>query len=361
MTIHLISDQASAAMCNFLVDYVGKFLTAKIKIKASEQQLIHQDFWTWDELFDLGKELKYSDKKPCSQDFYVSLVDGQNEHNWFAAFDPEEPSVGFLQTSGWEDFDLKQPKFAVAYHLVTLVTAMKFFGNDPEPYSFYHDQSVGCMFDFTGYKEEVIYKLKSAHICPDCIQSIAKKSAGNPQAFTFMKSVKELLESVRDNLFRVEWGVFFQHYTYTLVVKEDLALELQINGEQIALPISKGRESAMFIMLLKHENGLSYDDFEKPQFKREYLSIYHRYFVRNDSLETLIKQADVEIQHKTYKGNLQSLISKIKSKLTSTLKQYPEIQKQLLIKKVAKRAMIVPINRQMLDGSRVPELKKKAG
>ena len=212
------------------------------------------------------------------------------------------------------------------------------------------------MFDFTGLKEEVIYKLKSAHICPDCIQSLAKRSLGNQESFSFIKSVKELLENVRDKMFRVEWGAFFQNYAYQLIVNEDLSLVLKINGDHISLPISRGRESAIFIMLLKYENGLSYDDFQKPQFKKEYLSIYHRYFVKNDSLEALIRQADSEIQQKTYKRNLHAIISKIRSKMTNTLSQYPEIQKQLLIQ-TSGGPLIIPIDRQMLD-SKVPELPK---
>jgi len=354
MTIHLISDNLSIDTSKFLADYTNELFTSKVKFQRVSKIINHIDYWTWEDVFAVGRAVKSQKTRLEGEDFFVVLTSGANEHNWFSAFDTEDPSVGFLQTTGWEKYGLNRTEYAVAYHLITLITAMKFFGNDSNPYSFYHDRSVGCMFDFTGFKEDVIYKLKSAHICPICINSIAKRSAGNIQSFAFIKSVKNLLENVRDNLFQVEWSVFFQNHDYSLTVNEDLTLDLKINGEQITLPISRGREAAIFMMLLKYENGLSYEDFQNPKFKKEYLTFYHRYFVKNDSLETLIKQADLEIQQKTYKSNLHTIISKIKKKMNETLKHYPDVQKQLLIQS-GEGLITIPINRQRLI-SRVPEL-----
>lgn len=356
MTIHLISDQYSFSISNFLCEFVSKFLPASIKFKLVDHHVENQDYWTWPEIFQEGKLVRSQNKISSREDFFIVLISGENEHNWFASFDPEDSAIGFIKTSGWDQYELKRPNLAIAYHLVTLLIAMRFFGNDSNPYGFYHNRSVGCMFDFTGFKEEVIYKLKSAHICPCCIQSIAKKSAGNPHAFAYIKGVKDLLENVRDNLFKVEWSAFFQYYDYQLIINENLSLDLKIDGEQIHLPISKGRESALFMMLLKYENGLTYDDFKKPQLKKEYLAIYHRYFVNNCSLEGLIKQADQEIKQKTFKSNLHANISKIKRKLTEKLRQYPEIRNQLLIQG-GNGPLIIPIDRQRLV-SRIPELAK---
>lgn len=87
------------------------------------------------------------------------LYHGLNIYNWFTSFDPEDPVVAFLQCSDWDKVGVTTPKFAIIYHLLTILTAMKFFGREEEPYEFYHEQSIGCMFDLTQNKEEVIYKL----------------------------------------------------------------------------------------------------------------------------------------------------------------------------------------------------------
>jgi hypothetical protein len=353
MTIHLISDYLSIAISKFLVDYSSKFFSSKVKFQLVNQSIDHFECWSWDNVFAVGRAIKSQQTRVEGEDFFVVLISGTNEHNWFSAFDTEDPSVGFLQTTGWEKYKLDRPEYAVAYHLISLITIMKFFGHDPNPYRFYHHKGVGCMFDFTGFKEEVMYKLKSAHICPDCIHSIARHSVDNPQAFSFIKGVTDLLENVRTHLFQVDYSGFFNNSEYRLIVNEDLSSELKINGEQIPLPISKGREAAVFIMLLKYENGLTYQDFQKPRFKEEYVSLYHRYFVQNATLESLIKQADLEIAQKTYKSNLHTTISKIKRKLTATLKQYPVIQNQVMIKS-QDGTLIIPIKRSSLD-PRVPE------
>lgn len=346
MTIHLISDRSSHLISDFLIEYCTGFFSNQIKFTQTKQLNDYQSHWDWNKLFSVGNEVKSNQKIVSEDEFFVVLAK-ENERNWFASFDTKNPSVGFIQTKGWEKYGLNHPKYAIAYHLVGLVTVMRFLGHEPNPLSFFHGKSLGCMFDFTGFKEEVIYKLKSAHICPTCIQSIAKRSAGNSNSFAFIKSVKDLMENVRDQLFKVEWNLFLGQYDYQLIVNEDLTLDLKINDQQLPLHISKGRQAALYAMLLKYENGLSYKDFEKPQLKKEYLKLYHRYFVRNATLETLLKQADAEIQQKTYQSNLHSLICKIKQKLTKSLKQYPEIQKQLLIQS-GDGPIIIPIDRQKL-------------
>lgn len=346
MTIHLISDRSSHLISDFLMEYCSGFFSDQIKFKQTKQSVDYQSYWDWNKLFSVGNEVKSNQKTGSSYEFFVVLAK-ENEQNWFASFDTKNPSVGFLQTTGWEKYGLNNPQYAIAYHLLGLVTIMRFLGQEPNPLSFFHGKSKGCMFDFTDFKEEVIFKLKSAHICPTCIESIAKRSAGNPNLFSFFKSVKDLMENVRDNLFSVEWNRFFDEFDYQLIVNEDLTMDLKINQEQISLPISKGREAALYMTILNHENGVSYQDFEKPQLKKEYLRLYHRYFVRNATLEALIKQADAEIQQKTYKSNLLSTISKIRQKLNKTLKQYPEIQKQLQIQSGVGR-ITIPMNREKL-------------
>ena len=356
MTIYLIADEQTFPQVEIIFHYLDKKLPNHVKVRIFQYIENQSDIWTWDGLFSVGKNAKQVINQPDEENYFVFLYHGLNIYNWFASYDLEDSSIGFLQCSDWDKVGVAKPKFAIIYHLLAIVTAMKFFGDDKEPFEFYHEKSIGCMFDLTQNKEEVIYKLKSADICPSCVKKIAAKSMGEIHSFSFMKSVKEILEEVRDNLFRVEWNVFFDEYDYQLIVNEDLTLDLKINEEQIHLPISKGREAAVFMMILKHENGLSYKDFEKPQFKREYLALYHRYFVKNDSLEALIKQADIEIEQKTYQSNLQAIISKVRRKLTQKLKQYPDIQKQLLIQ-TSEAGLTIPINRKRLV-PKVPELLK---
>jgi len=347
MTIHLIPDYLSIATSKFLVDYVSKFFSSGVTFKVIDQPIDHMECWSWDNLFAVGKAVKMQEKRVEGEDFFVVLVAGENDHNWFASFDTEDSSVGFLQTTGWEMHKLNHPEFAMAYHLVTLITAMRFFGNESNPYSFYHSRSVGCMFDFTGFKKEVIYKLKSGHICTTCIEKLAKSARNKGEALAYVIGLKLAIEDIREKLLEVDLSSYFGKSSYQVVIKEDLSLVVTIEGKEIPISIGKGRETSIFMMLLKYRQGLTYDDFKKPRFLKEYLDLYHKYYVNKGSKESLLRQSEGEIEKGTFKGNMQSTICKMKARLKDSLVLYPEIQDQLRIQ-AGKGPIMVPIDRKYL-------------
>jgi hypothetical protein len=84
------------------------------------------------------------------------------------------------------------------------------------------------------------------------------------------------------------------------------------------------------------------------------VDLYYRYFANSGSYDSMMKQADSEIEQNTYKSNLYATICKIKTKLSNTLKQYPDIKKQLLIQG-GKGPLTIPINRKRVHSS-LPEL-----
>jgi len=348
MTINLISDRPSLSILNFLLGYLPEFFSKNVHFNPIQPILEPKDLWTWEDLFSAGKNARSLQNKAAADDYYIVLFSGENEHNWFASFDNTDHRIGFVQVSGWKNYGITHGHYAVAYHLVAILTAMKFFGDKKDAYSFYHNTTQGCMFDFTGVKEEVSFKLKSAHICKQCLTSMAKKANGSTNDLLFLRGVKKVLEGVRESLFEVNWATFFKTFEYKLHIKDDLTMELEVDRIKIPIPLGRGRESVIFMMLLKYKDGLSYKDFEKPKILKEYQTLYHRYFVNNSDLKVLIKQSYSEIEKKTYRANLQSMISKMKKKLEKTLVHYPEIQKELVIQG-GKGPLVIPINRNLLE------------
>ena len=340
MTIFLIADQSTFPLTEIIFHTITPFFPPSIQFRIWGTIEDQHDIWTWDSLFKVGKTAKAEEDSGDKEVYFVFLYEGLNLHNWFCSFDIEEPTVAFLQCSGWEGVGISKPKYAIIYHLFTIVTAMKFFGKDKEPFGFYHEKSIGCMFDLTENKTEVIHKLKSAHICTDCVESIAHSSHDQPDALVYLNGVKAVLEWVRNELYQVEFNPYFKKLDYKLIIEEDLALSLEINNENISLPIGKGRETAIFMMLLKHRKGLSYDDFMKPQFLNEYLDLYLKYYVSNYSKESLLRQSKAEMEKGTFKSNLHSSVSKMKTKLKTALKHYKDVNKELEIQSVNGRIMI---------------------
>ncbi len=344
MQIHLIADAVSFVLMDPLVRYLQPFMSKGVTFHIRPYEGQVKSYWSWENLFAVGHQEKTKSLLPPGEHYFIFLFYGANEHNWFGSVNPDEPNVGFLQSYGWDKFDFNDPVYPIAYHLMTLVTAMKFFGGNLDM-DIFHGQSKGCMFDFTGVKEEVLYKLLSAHICPECLAKIGQQAEDRVEAIDYMQRLLRLFRSVKEQLFAIDLQQYFGHLEYSLMLKQDASLSLTVDGSSIPLKISSGWEKALFIMLLKHENGLSYKDFERDQVLKEYLWIYYRYFVNNGSFESLYKQSRQQIADNTFRKQLHTHVSRIRRKLEASLSAYPEVLNAISIKS-SQGAYVVPLHRQ---------------
>jgi hypothetical protein len=348
MNIYLIADEVSTVLIKPLVAYIQPFFSGRVKFHNRYYSGEAKSFWTWKDLFAVGHHESASSFLPPSEHYFFFLFFGTNEFNWFGSLNQDEPNVGFLQTKGWENFGFTDPLYPLAYHLMTLVTAMKFFGKD-QNLDFYHEVSKGCMFDFTGIREEVRYKLQSAHICPECLGNIALRAAADRlDAMDYVKRLLSLFGSVRDYMFPIDLQEFFGELDYQLVIEQDTSMILVVDKYRITLPISNGKEKALYITLLKHENGLTYKDFERETILLEYLRIYFNYFVNQGSFESLHRQAKQQIADKTFRKQLEPLISRMRKKFQDTLAAYPHISQALSIHS-RQGKLLVPLQRKRLD------------
>ncbi|MCH6198633.1 hypothetical protein MMU07_03510 [Aquiflexum sp. LQ15W] len=350
MHIHLISDRPSLSFSRGLIEYIKPYLGGISEFHLHEWEGDAQLYWTWEELFFAGKTYKdYIEflGKSSQENYFIFLFEGFNEFNWFAAHDPEELNVGFIQCSGWGQVDFARPVFPVSYHLGAMLIIMKFFGNE-EPIDFYHPISRGCLFDFTQNKEEVRFKFQSAHICESCISKISERATNKAEAIELISAVVSLFRSVKENLFPIDLQDYFGELDYRLVIGQDAALVLQVDKHKITLPISNGKEKALFITLLKHENGLAYKDFERDSVLREFLLLYYNFFVNKGSFESLYRQKKQQIEDRTFRNQLQPLISRMRKKLQETLAAYPHISEALSIH-YRQGKLLIPLQRKRLD------------
>jgi hypothetical protein len=350
MTIYLIADHSTFPLVEIIYDSLLRFFPEDVSFRLWGTIEDQHDIWTWDSLFEVGKAAKNQTNHIDGDAYFVFLFEGMNIYNWFCSFDPTEPTVAFVQCSGWEWIGQSTPKFAVIYHLMTIVTAMIFFGRDKDPYDFYHERSIGCMFDLTENKEEVIYKLKSAYLCESCLNTMAHRTSNPRAALVYLNGVKRSIEWVRDQLVVPDFGTFFPEFSYMLIVEPDLTVILKINNAEICLPLGTGWEVIIFIMLLKYEKGLSYDDFSKPKYFSEYVDLYHKYFVQNDSKNHIFRQKEIEIERGAFKRNLYSSVSKIKTRIKESLCHYPNICDQIMFR-IGNGKIYIPIDRKFVKNN----------
>ncbi|WP_154859176.1 hypothetical protein [Cyclobacterium xiamenense] len=341
MTVYLISDVPSLHLCEVIVHTMPDFFPDSIQFRLWGTLEDPQDIWTWDSLFEVGRQARHQLMDQEEDAYFVFLFEGLNLYNWFCAFDVQQPRVGFVQCSGWERLGVALPKQAILYHLFTILTAMKFFGDDTsDPYGFFHEKSIGCMFDLTEKKDEVIHKLKAAYICKACVEQIAARSFRQPEALVYLNGVKSVLDSVRQALFGLELGAYFEQPRLRLTVLYDLSMLLEVNGESIPFSVGRGKGAVLYRMLLKYKNGLSYADLALPRYLSEYVDTYHRYFVSNASKQYLRNQLEEEISRGVYRRNLYSLVSRINDKVRIALAHFPEVSDALRIQRRGARLLI---------------------
>jgi hypothetical protein len=345
--IHLISDARSAALTASLVSFLQTLLAPRVSFKIHEYEGEDQSFWTWEELFAVGSDTKKRHLPGKELQCFIFLCHGHNEYNWFGSVSPEDSSLAFLQTFGWEELGFQNSLFPIAYHLMALVTGMKFFSAHVME-DVYHEVSRGCMFDFTGNKEEVQLKLQSAGICPECLSKMAQNASDKAEAMDYVQRLLSVFRLVKDRLFAVDLHQYFGNLEYKLVLSHGASIQLKIDNRSIELPLSRGKEKALFLMLLKYENGLSYKDFEKEAILREFLTIYYRHFVNQGSFESIYRQAKQQIEDGSFRKQLEPVISRMRKKLQHSLAAYPKIMEALTIQS-RQGALVIPIQRMRVE------------
>ncbi|OLY90719.1 hypothetical protein SAMN05444008_101391 [Cnuella takakiae] len=149
---------------------------------------------SWKELFE--KCAQYRNTFPVAEtDLVLLLTDIANEFNWFCALDPGFPYNGFVHTGEWAHYLKASEVFPVAYLVAGLILQQHMFENMAQLQAAVHQQPVGCINDFCGHKKEITLKMRTADVCPECMQKLQGKL--EPRAIA---QVLDIFEGVRKRL-----------------------------------------------------------------------------------------------------------------------------------------------------------------
>ena len=158
----------------------------KIDSEYKKQKNIAQKVYplSWRELFFLCEKVRnFADLDET--DFVVLVTNRRNSMNFFSMFDIGGRRNAFIQSSDWEIFLEASESFPVAYEVVANVLriVMKFQLTDDHTKT-YHQHPIGCMNDFCENKTEIILKLRTADLCPNCLQRLS--DCGTDEESSFM-------------------------------------------------------------------------------------------------------------------------------------------------------------------------------
>lgn len=212
--------------------------------------------FSFEDIWELCNDYR-TKKQVAREDFVVLLTPRPNEHNYFSYFDKEDLNA-FVHTDDWDYFGIGNTIYPIAYEVAANVLQRLMHLNDAH----IHKGSIGCMNDMCEYKKDVLLKLRTADICPDCLEEIERQGVSE----TVVNQVLNIFEKVRSELM---WVQGFKRNVKLQVVEVMPDGKIRIGGKNIRLgPIP----CMLMIFFLKHPKGVEVNELYK--YWQELFDIY---------------------------------------------------------------------------------------
>lgn len=220
----------------------------------------------WDTLF--GKCNSYRSQKGINNnEFVILLTEMSNDKNWFASLDEKMPFNGFIHTSDWNHFIKCNDAFPIAYEVIALLLQKNMFNSYSELSKSVHNDPIGCVNDMCLEKKDIKLKMRTADICPDCMQKLKGKLS-----FAEINQALNVMESLRVKM------LFSQNFKQNvplsrLVIDADKRIFLPDFGNiEIKL---RPLEKTLYLFYLKHSEGvgLSFLRANKDELKNIYSEV----------------------------------------------------------------------------------------
>jgi len=201
----------------------------------------------WSDLFEICQTARRKNEVEADNFVFV-LTEKPNENNFFGYLDPQHPRNGFIHAGDWERFIHCPTELPVAYHILALMVQKQMVESEAELAHILHKEPVGCVNDFCQNKREVILKMRTADICPHCMEPLAKKLSP-PE----MNHVFELLESLRIKmLFTQNMRQHIEPSPLVVTHENNLVIPAYGNLEIRMTPLEK----TLYLLFMRHPEGI---------------------------------------------------------------------------------------------------------
>jgi hypothetical protein len=201
----------------------------------------------WSDLFSLCQTARHNNAIEADS-FVFILTEKPNENRFFGYLDPAHPRNGFIHAGDWERFIHCPPELPIAYHILALMVQKQMVRTQRELAHILHREPVGCVNDFCQNKREVILKMRTADICPACMERLAPKLTP-PE----INHVLELLESLRIKmLFAQNMRQHIQPSPLMVTPENNLVIPAYGNLEIRMKPLEK----TLYLLFIRHPEGI---------------------------------------------------------------------------------------------------------
>ncbi len=169
-----------------------------------------------------------------------------------------------------------------------------------------HSEPIGCLNDFCGYKKDVIFKLRTGDVCMDCIERLMVMHTSTLK----VEQILRLLEGMRDEMkYSMHFHRNFKPSHLKVEVGQNHLILLDYDETCVRL---KPIEMTMYLLFLKHPNGIRYNHL-----------VDHRAVLKKLHIQTKrTTEASYDSEHyksvenviKPIGGGISTIVAKIKDK-----------------------------------------------
>lgn len=213
-------------------------------------------FFSFEDIWVLCNNYR-EENQVADDDFVVLLTSIPNVNNYFSYFD--EGLNAFVHTGDWEYFGIGNSAYPIAYEVAANIL-QRLMGLDDNHIHF--DSPIGCMNDMCEVKNEILLKLRTADICPECLEEMDSQGVDEDIIF----QVLDIFEKVRTELM---WAQGFRGKVRRKNLEITTKGEIRIGGALIKLnPMNR----MLMIFFLRHLDGIFLRQLD--EFQDELLAIY---------------------------------------------------------------------------------------
>ena len=231
------------------------FPTHSICYIAEESKRINFPFTdkrlTWMELFRQCENYRRQRSIP-ENDHVILLTDIGNDMNWFGSID-ESLKNYFVHTANWSHYFQNEVdvRFPIAYEVIVWLLRGKIYSSRHEMQQHLHPKSIGCFMDYCENKLEIIYKMRTADICPKCLDHINRKDLQS----NFVTQILETMDGIRTNLiFRDRIKIMRKP---SRIAVEGFMKHIYLTDFGNLCVRLNPKERALYLLYLKHPEGIA--------------------------------------------------------------------------------------------------------
>jgi hypothetical protein len=289
-------------------------------------------FLSFSQLYDICEN--YRKKHNIDKNDHVFLLSGANNYqNWFSNMDHERNNY-FVQVTEWELFfgTEIEVSFLLCYQVMAWLLKRNMFSSEKEVMGAVHHKPIGCMMDFCEEKKDITLKIRTADLCPKCLNIIKSKDV----PLNFLNQVFSLWEEIRKNIAFRERAEFLNKMGRMIINPSKKTLFFPDYGD--ILVKLQPKEMAFYQLFISEPNGINLNSL------RDHANtLKHYYFIitGNDDI------AATENIYAIHDNVASQLISRIKKKLVDNLGE--TLAYYYIIERIMNEPHKILINREYVN------------